>query len=136
MPVLDPEKTVLVVDDFPTMRRIVKTLLKQLGFKTFLEAEDGEQGYKVLKENPDIGFVVSDWNMPKMTGLEFLKTLRATDKYKDIPFLMVTAEAEKENIIAAVKSGVSNYIVKPFTAVTLKEKLDKIEAMYAAKKAG
>jgi len=133
MPLLHPGTKILVVDDFPTMRRIVTTLLRQNGFRIFIEAEDGQEGYKVLKENPDINFIVSDWNMPNMTGLEFLKTVRADPQFKDLPFLMVTAEAEKENIIAAVKSGVSNYVVKPFTAATLKEKLDKIEALYAAK---
>lgn len=117
---------VLVVDDFPTMRRIVKTLLKQNGFSNFIEAEDGEEAYETLKKNPDIEFIVSDWNMPKMTGIELLKTVRADPKFKHLPFLMVTAEAEKENIIEAVKSGVSNYVVKPFTGQTLAEKLAKI----------
>lgn len=117
---------VLVVDDFPTMRRIVKTLLKQNGFTNFIEAEDGEEAYETLKKNPDIEFIVSDWNMPKMTGIEFLKVVRADPKFKHLPFLMVTAEAEKENIIEAVKSGVSNYVVKPFTGHTLAEKLSKI----------
>lgn len=121
-----PGMKVLVVDDFPTMRRIVKTLLKQNGFTNFIEAEDGEQAYETLKKNPDIEFIVSDWNMPKMTGIELLKTVRADPKFKHLPFLMVTAEAEKENIIEAVKSGVSNYVVKPFTGQTLAEKLSKI----------
>jgi two-component system chemotaxis response regulator CheY len=121
-----PGMKVLVVDDFPTMRRIVKTLLKQNGFSNFIEAEDGEEAYETLKKNPDIEFIVSDWNMPKMTGIELLKTVRADPKFKHLPFLMVTAEAEKENIIEAVKSGVSNYVVKPFTGQTLAEKLAKI----------
>lgn len=121
-----PGMKVLVVDDFPTMRRIVKTLLKQNGFTNFIEAEDGEEAYETLKKNPDIEFIVSDWNMPKMTGIELLKTVRADPKFKHLPFLMVTAEAEKENIIEAVKSGVSNYVVKPFTGQTLAEKLSKI----------
>ena len=121
-----PGMKVLVVDDFPTMRRIVKTLLKQNGFTNFIEAEDGEEAYETLKKNPDIEFIVSDWNMPKMTGIEFLKTVRADPKFKHLPFLMVTAEAEKENIIEAVKSGVSNYVVKPFTGATLAEKLSEI----------
>ncbi len=121
-----PGMKVLVVDDFPTMRRIVKTLLKQNGFTNFVEAEDGEDAYETLKKNPDIEFIVSDWNMPKMTGIEFLKTVRADPKFKHLPFLMVTAEAEKDNIIEAVKSGVSNYVVKPFTGATLAEKLSKI----------
>lgn len=128
-----PNMKILVVDDFPTMRRIVKTLMRQNGYTNFVEAEDGAQGLKMLAEQPDIEFIVSDWNMPNMTGLEFLKAVRADPKYKHLPFLMVTAEAEKENIIEAVKNGVSNYIVKPFTGATLQEKIAKI---YATKKAG
>ena len=127
--ILKPDLKILVVDDFPTMRRIVKTLLKQNGFHNFVDAEDGEQAYKTLQEHGDFELIVSDWNMPNMTGLEFLKTVRADAKFKHIPFLMVTAEAEKENIIEAVKAGVSNYIVKPFTGQALKEKLEKIDAM-------
>lgn len=129
-----PDMKILVVDDFPTMRRIVKTLLRQLGYTNIIEAEDGEAAYKVLKSTPDIEFIVSDWNMPNMTGLEFLKTVRADEKFKHLPFLMVTAEAEKENIIEAVKSGVSNYVVKPFTSATLKEKMAKVFQNLAAKK--
>jgi len=121
-----PDMKILVVDDFPTMRRIVKTLLRQNGYHNFVEAEDGQIAYKTLKENPDVEMIVSDWNMPNMTGLEFLKTVRADPKFKHLPFLMVTAEAEKDNIIEAVKSGVSNYVVKPFTGETLNEKLKKI----------
>lgn len=121
-----PDMKVLIVDDFPTMRRIVKTLLKQNGYSNFIEAEDGEKAYRLLQTHPDVEFIVSDWNMPNMTGLEFLKTVRADPKFKALPFLMVTAEAEKENIIEAVKSGVSNYIVKPFTGATLKEKMAKV----------
>lgn len=132
--IFDPELKILVVDDFPTMRRIVKTLLRQNGYSNFVEAEDGALGYKTLQQEKGIGMVVSDWNMPNMTGLEFLKAVRADDRYKELPFLMVTAEAEKENIIEAVKAGVSNYVVKPFTAQTLKEKLTKIDQMM--KKAG
>ncbi len=134
MSIFFPEMKILVVDDFPTMRRIVKTLLKQNGFTNFTDAEDGEQAYKMLKSEGDFEFIVSDWNMPNMTGLELLKMVRADDQLKHLPFLMVTAEAEKENIIEAVKSGVSNYVVKPFTGATLKEKLDKIDAMELAKK--
>lgn len=121
-----PDMKVLIVDDFPTMRRIIKTLLKQNGYSNFIEAEDGEKAYRLLQTHPDVEFIVSDWNMPNMTGLEFLKTVRADPKFKALPFLMVTAEAEKENIIEAVKSGVSNYIVKPFTGATLKEKMAKV----------
>jgi two-component system chemotaxis response regulator CheY len=117
---------ILVVDDFPTMRRIVKTLLKQNGYRNFVEAEDGAKAYGVLQEDKEIEMIVSDWNMPNMTGLELLKTVRADPKFKQLPFLMVTAEAEKENIIEAVKAGVSNYVVKPFTGQILKEKMAKI----------
>ena len=126
---LRPDLKILVVDDFPTMRRIVKTLLKQNGFHNFTEAEDGEEAFKILQDHGDFELIISDWNMPNMTGLEFLKMVRADAKFKHVPFLMVTAEAEKENIIEAVKAGVSNYIVKPFTGQALKEKLDKIDAM-------
>lgn len=128
-----PDMKILVVDDFPTMRRIVKTLMRQNGYSNFVEAEDGQQGMRMLETTPDIEFIVSDWNMPNMTGLEFLKAVRADPRFKHLPFLMVTAEAEKENIIEAVKNGVSNYIVKPFTGATLQEKLAKV---FAAKKAG
>lgn len=123
-----PNKKILVVDDFPTMRRIVKTLLKQNGFNNFSDAEDGEQAFKMMEREGDYEFIVSDWNMPNMTGLELLKMVRADERFKHLPFLMVTAEAEKENIIEAVKAGVTNYIVKPFTGITLKEKLEKIDA--------
>ncbi|MGE0171792.1 MAG: chemotaxis response regulator CheY [Oligoflexales bacterium] len=136
MTIFRPDLKILVVDDFPTMRRIVKTLLKQNGFSNFTDAEDGQKAFKKLEEEGDFEFIVSDWNMPNMTGLEFLKAVRADARFKHLPFLMVTAEAEKENIIEAVKAGVNNYVVKPFTATTLKEKLDKIDANLAAKKAG
>lgn len=121
-----PDMKILVVDDFPTMRRIVKTLLRQNGYNNFIEAEDGVKAYSLLQSTNDIEMVVSDWNMPNMTGLELLKTVRADPKVKHLPFLMITAEAEKENIIEAVKAGVSNYVVKPFTGATLKEKMNKI----------
>ena len=127
-----PDMKILVVDDFPTMRRIVKTLMRQNGYTNFVEAEDGQQGLKMLESTPDIEFVVSDWNMPNMTGLEFLKAVRADVRFKHLPFLMVTAESEKDQIIDAMKNGVSSYIVKPFTGATLQEKLAKI---FTAKKA-
>lgn len=116
---------ILVVDDFSTMRRIVKNILKQLGYENIEEAEDGAQAYNKLKSG-GFGFVVSDWNMPNMDGLELLKKIRSDPELKDLPVLMVTAEAEKEKVIAAIKAGVSNYIVKPFTAEVLKEKMDRI----------
>ena len=117
--------TVLVVDDFVTMRRIVRKILRDLDFRNIIEAEDGLAALEVLK-SAKIDLIVSDWNMPRMTGLELLKEVRGNDKLKDTPFLMVTAEAQKENILEAVKAKVSNYIVKPFTAATLEEKLVKI----------
>ena len=135
MTIFRPDLKIMVVDDFPTMRRIVKTLMRQSGFTNFTEAEDGAQALKILLEQGDFEMIVSDWNMPNMTGLELLKAVRADARLKHLPFLMVTAEAEKENIIEAVKSGVSNYVVKPFTGQTLKEKLDRIDANLKAKAA-
>ncbi|MFN3479060.1 MAG: chemotaxis response regulator CheY [Thermodesulfovibrionales bacterium] len=116
---------ILVVDDFSTMRRIVKNILKQLGYENIEEAEDGAQAYNKLKSG-GFGFVVSDWNMPNMDGLELLRKVRSDPELKNLPFLMVTAEAEKDKVIEAIKAGVSNYIVKPFTAEVLKEKMDRI----------
>jgi len=116
---------ILVVDDFSTMRRIVKNVLKQLGYSNIEEAENGEHAYVLLKTG-GFQFVVSDWNMPVMDGLQLLTTVRGDPDLKGTPFLMVTAEAEKEKIITAVKAGVNNYIVKPFTAETMKSKIDKI----------
>src|SRR5690606_14160790 len=114
-----------VVDDFPTMRRIVRSLLKELGFGNVDEAEDGQQALQKLRSDK-FELVVSDWNMPVMDGLEMLTQIRADDSLKHLPVLMVTAEAKKENIIAAAKAGASGYVVKPFTAATLEEKLNKI----------
>jgi len=115
----------LVVDDFSTMRRIVRNLLKELGFVNVDEAEDGAVALGKLREG-NFEFVVSDWNMPNMDGLTLLQNVRADARLKTLPFLMITAEAKKENIIAAAQAGASGYIVKPFTAATLQEKLDKI----------
>ena len=115
----------LVVDDFATMRRIVRNLLKELGFNKVEEAEDGAIALSKLKAS-DFDFVVSDWNMPNMDGLQLLKAVRADPALKHLPVLMITAEAKKENIIAAAQSGAHGYIVKPFTAATLSEKLEKI----------
>jgi two-component system chemotaxis response regulator CheY len=117
--------TVLIVDDFLTMRRIVRKILRDLSFENILEAEDGSAALDVLKTTK-VDLIVSDWNMPRMTGLELLKHVRSDDVIKDTPFLMVTAEAQKENIVEAVKARVSNYIVKPFTPAALEEKLAKI----------
>ncbi|NYT87079.1 chemotaxis response regulator CheY [Pollutimonas harenae] len=116
---------ILVVDDFPTMRRIIKNLLKDLGFDNVDEAEDGVMGLEKLR-NGSFDFVVSDWNMPNMDGLDMLKHIRADAALAGLPVLMVTAEAKKENIIAAAQAGASGYVVKPFTAATLEEKLNKI----------
>jgi two-component system chemotaxis response regulator CheY len=117
--------TVIVVDDFATMRRIVRNILKDLQFKEIIEAENGAEALNLLQTNR-VDLIVSDWNMPVMTGLEFLKRVRADDRYKALPFLMVTAEAQKDNILEAVKAKVSNYIVKPFSPVVFAEKLAKI----------
>jgi len=122
---MDTSINVLIVDDFATMRRIIKGVLKQLGFSNLIEAEDGEVALKELRKEK-IGLIVSDWNMPNMTGLELLKAVRADNNLKNIPFLMVTAEGQKENVIQAVQAGVSNYIVKPFTPETFNAKLEKI----------
>lgn len=115
----------LVVDDFSTMRRIVRNLLKELGFNKIEEAEDGVDALEKIRTG-HIDFVVADWNMPNMDGLELLKTIRGDDALKHIPVLMVTAEAKKENIIAAAQAGASGYVVKPFTAAILEEKLNKV----------
>ncbi len=121
----DKELKFLVVDDFSTMRRIVRNLLKELGFNNVEEAEDGVDALNKLQAG-GYGFVISDWNMPNMDGLTLLQTIRATPNLKHLPVLMITAEAKKENIIAAAQAGASGYIVKPFTAGTLSEKLNKI----------
>ena len=115
----------LVVDDFSTMRRIVRSLLKELGYVNVDEAEDGAIALQKLR-NESFNFVISDWNMPNMDGLTLLQSIRADEALKHIPVLMVTAEAKKENIIAAAQSGASGYVVKPFTAAVLEEKLNKI----------
>jgi two-component system, chemotaxis family, chemotaxis protein CheY len=124
---MDLEMKVLVVDDFATMRRIVKNVLKQIGFRHISEADDGKSALKAMKsEKYDL--VMCDWNMPEMPGIDLLNTVRADDELKDTPFVMVTAEAQKENILEAVKAGVSNYVVKPFTAETVEEKLKRVFA--------
>lgn len=121
----DPNMKILVVDDMSTMRRIVKNILKQLGFNNLEEAENGQEALTKLKADT-YGFVVSDWNMPVMMGIDMLRAIRADEKLKTIPVLMVTAEAQKENLMEAVQAGVSNYVVKPFTAETMQEKINKI----------
>ena len=115
----------LVVDDFATMRRIVRNLLKDLGYNNVEEAEDGNDALGKLQLSP-FDFVISDWNMPNMDGLQLLNEIRKDDRFKTMPVLMVTAEAKKENIIAAAQAGASGYVVKPFTAAILEDKLNKI----------
>ncbi len=124
---LDKNMNILVVDDFSTMRRIITNVLRQLGFDNIVEAEDGAKALQIL-EGEQVDFVITDWNMPQMSGLDLLKALRASEKQdlKDMPVLMVTAEALQDNIIAAAKAGVNNYIIKPFDAQTLSEKIEKI----------
>ncbi len=122
---VDANMKFLVVDDFSTMRRIVRNLLKELGFTNVQEAEDGVDALQKLSAG-DFDFVVSDWNMPNMTGIELLRKVRSDPALKHLPVLMVTAEAKRENIIEAAQAGASGYIVKPFTAATLDEKLKKI----------
>lgn len=122
---MDKNMKILVVDDFSTMRRIIKNLLKDLGFTNVQEADDGSTALPMLQQG-DFDFVVTDWNMPGMQGIDLLRAIRADDRLKHTPVLMVTAEAKKEQIVAAAQAGVNGYVVKPFTAATLKEKLDKI----------
>ena len=121
----DAKMRFLVVDDFSTMRRIVRNLLKELGFANVDEAEDGAVALQKLQASP-FDFVVTDWNMPNMDGLQLLQSIRANAQMKHLPVLMITAEAKRENIVAAAQAGASGYIVKPFTAATLNEKLTKI----------
>jgi two-component system chemotaxis response regulator CheY len=128
---LETSMKVLVVDDMSTMRRIVKNVLKQIGYSDIVEAENGQEALNKLKDG-GFGLIVSDWNMPIMPGIELLRAVRADQDLKGLPFLMVTSEAQKENIIEAIQAGVSNYVVKPFTAEALQEKLNKIFAKKAA----
>jgi len=122
---VDKNLKILIVDDYSTMRRIVKNLLNDLGFTNTTEADDGRSAWPML-QNGDFDFVVTDWNMPGMTGIDLLKAIRGEPRLAKLPVLMVTAEAQRDQIIAAAQAGVNGYIIKPFTAVTLKEKIDKI----------
>lgn len=122
---LDTNMKVLVVDDFSTMRRIVKNLLKQIGFSAIDEAEDGQQAIEKLKAG-SFDFIISDWNMPNLDGLGLLNKIREDANLCHLPILMVTAEAERDKVVAAAQAGVNNYVVKPFTAEVLREKLEKI----------
>ena len=121
----------LVVDDYSTMRRIVKNLLHDLGYANVTEADDGNTALPIL-QNGSFDFLITDWNMPGMAGLDLLKAVRASEKLKKMPVLMLTAEAKREQIVEAAQAGVSGYVIKPFTAVTLKEKIDKILGAQAA----
>jgi len=116
---------ILIVDDFATMRKIIKNILLQLGFKDILEADDGTTALELLKKQK-VDLIISDWNMPKMPGIELLKAIRKNEELKDIKFIMVTAEAQKESVVEAIKHGVNQYVIKPFTPETLKEKLEKV----------
>jgi two-component system, chemotaxis family, chemotaxis protein CheY len=122
---MDLNMKVLIVDDFATMRRIVKSILKQIGFSNIAEAEDGKTAFAQLKEEK-FDLVLCDWNMPEMRGIDLLKMVRSDDQLKDLPFVMVTAEAHRDSILDAVKAGVNHYIVKPFTAETIEERLKKV----------
>lgn len=122
---MDKNMKILIVDDFSTMRRIIKNLLRDLGFSNTHEADDGATALPLLKAG-DFDFLVTDWNMPGMTGIELLKHVRTDEKLASLPVLMVTAEAKRDQIIEAAQAGVSGYVVKPFTAQVLKEKIDKI----------
>ena len=121
----DLKMNILIVDDFSTMRRIIKNILRQLGYNNILEAEDGSTALAKMKQQK-FDLVITDWNMPNMSGMELLKAIREDEDMKQTPVLMVTAEAMKDNIISAVKAGVNNYILKPFTVETMKEKIEKV----------
>ena len=123
--ILNTNMKILIVDDFSTMRRIVKNLLRDLGFNNTVEADDGLTALPLLKRG-DFDFVVTDWNMPGMQGIDLLRQIRADEQLKHLPVLMITAEAKREQIIEAAQAGVNGYIIKPFNAVTLKEKIAKI----------
>ncbi len=121
----DLKMKILVVDDFSTMRRIIKNILRQMGFENIYEADDGTTALEMLRSEK-IQFIISDWNMPHMSGIDLLKAVRTSEEWKEMPFLMVTAEGQKEQVLEAVKNKVNNYVVKPFTAETLVGKINKI----------
>lgn len=126
----NPKQKILIVDDMSTMRKIIKNMLTKMGCNDLTEAEDGKPAWEMIQKAHEEGqpfeFIVSDWNMPQLSGLDLLKNIRADERFKSLPFLMITAEAEQSNVVIAVKAGVSNFIVKPFAITTLKEKIDKI----------
>jgi len=127
---LKSDAKILVIDDMSTMRKIIRNMLNKMGYMNITEADDGDPAWKLISEAQGAGeafdFIVSDWNMPGMTGLDLLKNIRSSETFKKLPFLMVTAEAEQANVVIAVKAGVSNFVVKPFSIQVLKEKIDKI----------
>ncbi len=127
---VDMSMKILIVDDYKTMLRIIRNLLKQLGFSNIEEASDGSEAFKKLKEEGGYDLVISDWNMEPMSGMDLLKQVRADEGMKDLPFVMVTAESKVENVVAAKKAGVSNYIIKPFNAQTLKQKLTTVIGVF------
>ncbi len=124
---IDKSMKVLVVDDFSTMRRIIRNLLREIGFTNTVEADDGSTALPILKAG-GVDFLITDWNMPGMPGIELLNAVRSDEKLKHIPVLMVTAEAKRDQIIQAAQAGINGYIVKPFTAATLQQKIEKIFA--------
>ena len=124
---IDKSTNILIVDDYKTMLRIIRNLLKQIEFNNVVEASDGAEALSKLRTN-NFGLVISDWNMAPMTGLELLREVRADSRLKSIPFIMITAESKTENVVAAKQAGVSNYIVKPFNAETLRDKIEKVMA--------
>lgn len=134
-----PSTKFLVVDDFATMRKIIKKVLTELGYTNIEEAEDGKPAFQLIQDSKASGkafdFVISDWNMPGMSGLELLKACKATADFRDMPFMLVTAESEQKNIVEAAKNGVSDYVVKPFNAQTLKGKLERIWSKHNTKAA-
>ena len=127
---LKADMKVLVIDDMSTRRKIIKNMLKKIGFTNITEADDGATAWPMIEEaynnNEPFEFIVSDWNMPQMSGLDLIKKMRADERFKQTPFLMITAEAEQGNVVIAVKAGVSNFIVKPFNEAVLKDKISKI----------
>ncbi|PCJ57781.1 MAG: two-component system response regulator [Planctomycetota bacterium] len=120
---------ILVVDDSTTMRRILINCLKKIGFEDIVQAGDGLEAQNVLKEHPDVGLALVDWNMPNMNGFEFLEATKADDEFKHIPMIMVTTEAEKKNVVLAIKAGAANYVIKPFTEDVIRDKIGAVVAL-------
>lgn len=129
---IDPNIKILVVDDFRSMRSLIKNILRKLGYTKVYEAEDGDTAWKLLQEE-EIELIISDWNMPRMKGIDLLRKVRESEEYSHLPFLMVTAEGLKDNVVEAIKAGVSGYIVKPFSPQSLQDKIQKVFAKKGAK---